>query len=286
MRKRTKRDKEIDSFRLTDEAEAEINSGYPDEVPVEEEPSPAPKKHRLRRFLVKLAGFCILLVIADIAVLFFTGELWFNRPDRHRYPLHGVFITEKQGSVDWKNFARQDIQFCYIRATKSTAYEDENFKANKAGSAKTELPVGMLHLFDASMGGKEQAEHFIEVCGDMQGRLRPAVDIRRSFVYKILPADYDKQSAALVGFCDRIKEEYGCMPVIKCDKATYENVASRSEFEDCPVWIVSEFGSPDESIEWDIWSYDPNGRFNHHDNSSRIEMMLLDKGISVDELYI
>lgn len=243
-----------------------------------------PKKHILLKMALALCALCLLVILADVVILFFTGELWFNRPDRHTYPERGVVITEKAGVVDWKNFARQDIQFCYIRATKGEKYADKNFKKNLSGASKTELPVGLIHQFDPSVSGEKQAKHFISECGKLKGRLCPVVDCQLGLFRKIFRPNKEKMSKKLRELCDCISEEYGCMPIIKCSSGFYERVELEENFADCPVWIVSEFGSPDEGVEWDIWTYSPRARFNHYDKHNYLEIALLDKDFKLNKI--
>ena len=229
----------------------------------------------------------MFIIAANIGVLFYTGQLWFNEPRKRDYPVRGPVITEKEGKVDWQRFSKQNIEMCYIRATKSTAYEDKNFQKNMKGSAKTSLPTGMLHEYDPSMGGKEQAEHFIEVCGDMDGRLRPAVEVEMNMLYKIIPPDYDKLSRELRAYADRIYEEYGCTPVIKCGKKVYSKIIADGDLDDCPIWYVSEYSKPDKDIRVDLWGYSSRVKFEYYESKGFLEMVLLyDGGELDDDMFI
>lgn len=305
MEKVPKKNNKKNSFRLSDEARAKIDFEYADvsekyrrsrgvydfgeqdlREDYEEEKPKKPKKHRLRKFLVRLTILCILVMAADLGLLFFTGQLWFNQPRKRDHPIRGPVINEKAGEVDWERFAQQNIQMCYIRATKSTAYEDERFEENKVGSAKTDLPTGMLHIFDPAMDGTAQAEHFIKVCGSMEGRLRPAVECAPNVMYRILSNDNDELSDRLRAFADRIEQEYGCTPVIKCGKEVYENVVKEG-FEDCPVWYESEFSKPADDVDWDFWGYSSRVKFDHYESHKFLEMTLLNGGEDrLEEMFI
>ncbi|MBQ8966429.1 GH25 family lysozyme [Ruminococcus sp.] len=260
---------------------------YEDEE-YEEEPRPRKrKKHRLRKLLIRVLVLSLLVIIADIGVLFYRGELWFNQPRKRDYPVRGPVITEKAGAVSWKDFSQQNIQMCYIRATKSTAYEDERFDKNAEGSGQTKLPVGFMHVYDPNMAGEDQAEHFIEVCGNMNGRLRPAVDCDFGLLYKIIPPDYTVLCNELRIFADRIEEEYGCTPIIKCSSKVYTAIAADERFDDCPIWYVSEFSKPDDTVDWELWGYSSRVRFDHYDSHSFLEMVLLRDGEEqLEEMYL
>lgn len=245
------------------------------------------KKHRLIKFAVRVMIFCGILLLFNIGLLIFSGQLWFNEPKKRDYPVRGPVITEKLGAVEWEKFAKQNIQMAYIRATKSTVYEDARCKKNMNGSAKTDLPTGMLHIFDPLMDGSDQADHFIEVCGDMEGRLRPAVEIQVGMFRRLTSPDMGKTAERLREYCDRIEEEYGCTPVIKCDKAAYENIVKDERFEDCPIWYECEYNKPEDDVRWDYWGYSSRVKFNFYENRKFLEMAVL-KGDKdrLDELTV
>ena len=276
-------DEDEESF---DDEEETFDDEQPDADEEQFAAAERPKKHILRKLMIFFFVLALLVIIVDMAILVFSGEIWFNRPDRHVYPNRGVGLTEDAGRVDWITFARQDIQFCYIRATKGDVYEDERYRQNRAGSSKTAMPVGMVHMFDPELSGEEQAQHYINVCGDLSGKLRPVVDCRFSGFYRLVSPDNKKLLPELRAFCDRISEEYGCTPIIKCGESFYKNASLENGFEDCPVWIVSEFSKPDAGIKHVIWSYSPRARFNHYGKRKYLEIAVLDRDLKVEDFII
>lgn len=277
-----------DSDEEYDDSDEECGDSDEENDDSEEEEAPRkPKKHWLLKISFKLFKLSLVVIMIDIIALFYSGQLWFNQPKKRDYPIRGPVITEAQGTVDWKNFAKQNLQMCYIRATKGTTYVDKCFKGNRSGSSKTSLPTGMLHIFDPMASGSKQAEHFIEVCGSMDGRLRPAVDCDMGLLNKVLSPGQEKLSSELRAFVDRIKEEYGCTPVLKCGSRFYEKVAGSEDFDDCPIWFVSEFSKPDKEVRWDLWGYSSRVKFDYYEKKSFLEMVLLDGDEErLDEMYI
>ncbi len=266
------------NFRLDPEARARIEAEYSavaDDYSNYDIPE-KPKKKRvwLRKLIVRVVLLSIAVIMVNIAILFFTGQLWFNEPRKRDYPVRGPVITEKQGKVNWEKFAAQNIQMAYIRATKSTAYVDESFRKNKSGSAETALPVGMLHIFDISMDGKEQAEHFIKTVGGQRGNLIPAVEVGYTGFYRVLPPDDEDVAQRLRAFADCIISEYGVSPVIKCSEKTYSRLLDSHGFDDCYIWIESEYSKVDESIEWDFWGYSSRVKFEYYEDKGFLEMVL------------
>lgn len=248
------------------------------------------KKHYLRKFVTVTVVLCILVMIGNLTVLLATGKLLFNEPKKRDYPIRGPIITEEMGKISWKKFAQQNIQMAYIRATKSAAYEDENFDVNWEDSAETSLPTGALHIFDPNIDGKEQAEHFINVVGSIDGRLLPAVEVKLDGFYKIIPVDYDEVTQKLVDYITVIKKHYGVSPIICCNSRTYEKIIcnpnlfsrdSSENFKGCPIWYESLYSKPDENIDWNFWSYTNRVKFSYYESNDYLTMTVF-KGSKED----
>ena len=81
-------------FKLDKEAINKIDSEYDDrdlsnytnyEVYEEEKP-----RHRFLKKLVKrLIILCAVVLVINLAVLLYTGRLWFNEPKKRDYPIRG-----------------------------------------------------------------------------------------------------------------------------------------------------------------------------------------------------
>ena len=101
-------------FKLDKEAINKIDSEYDDrdlsnytnyEVYEEEKP-----RHRFLKKLVKrLIILCAVVLVINLAVLLYTGRLWFNEPKKRDYPIRGPVVTESMGEIRWKSFAKQNI---------------------------------------------------------------------------------------------------------------------------------------------------------------------------------
>ena len=258
-------------FKLDKEAINKIDSEYDDrdlsnytnyEVYEEEKP-----RHRFLKKLVKrLIILCAVVLVINLAVLLYTGRLWFNEPKKRDYPIRGPVVTESMGEIRWKSFAKQNIQTAYIRATKGTTFEDGAFRDNWNGSKDTDISVGAYHVLELDTDGTKQAEHFINAVGDdLSGRLIPAVEVRLRGLYRLLPPDYYEAADNLADFCDRIEKQYGVRPVIYCTERTYKNiVASDSRFNKDKIWYESLFSKPDEDMNWTFWTYTNRVKFSFY----------------------
>ncbi|MBQ9375534.1 MAG: hypothetical protein IJU04_04255, partial [Ruminococcus sp.] len=116
---------EPEQFTLDYDAIERIDNEFPDNeyYPDEDEfyePEIKPK-HRLRKFIIILIILCLVITLVHVAVLFFTGKLWFNEPDKLDYPIRGAVINSDMGEILWDLFSKQNLSLAYIRATSGTA---------------------------------------------------------------------------------------------------------------------------------------------------------------------
>ena len=139
FRSKKSNDNEYD-FQLDDDATVEqINSEFSDDEIIDVKP-----KHRLRAVYYQVfSSFCVIVIMINIAVLFFTGKLWFNQPDKNDYPVRGALIDSDMGKIRWDVFSKQNISAASVRATKGTSFKDEqfddNWKASRDSVLLTEL---------------------------------------------------------------------------------------------------------------------------------------------------
>lgn len=249
--------------------------GYPIEEEPQDEQEEQPRKKKksfARKLLWRLCLVGIVVLLAELAILLYSGEIWFNEPKKKDYPVRGPVMDNDGGEIYWTKFSKQNIQMCYLRATKSTSYVDESFEKNWKGASKSAIPVGALHIFDMRADGAEQAENYLSAVGDLTGRLTPAVEISPGLFDRIFAPNVNTVGSNLRAFADRIKERTGVYPIIKCSSHAYEKYV-RGEFDDCMLWYESKFSQPESDIDWDFWEYTDRTRLlSHGKDSERLEM--------------
>lgn len=271
FRSKQSNDNEYD-FKLDDDAVEKINSEFPDDEIIDVKP-----KHRLRRFIIRFSLLCIIIIMINIAVLFFTGKLWFNQPDKNDYPVRGALIDSDMGKIRWDVFSKQNISAAYIRATKGTSFKDEQFDDNWKASHDSELLTGAYHVFSLNTDGKKQAEYFCSVIEkSMNGRLVPAVEVKLTGIYAVVAPDKDKIVSNLRDFCNYIESRYGVKPVIMCTNRSYEKYV-QNEFNDYSLWITDVYSKPEEGIDWDFWCYNSRVRVKGYENSKEYFSMFVYK---------
>ena len=274
-------DKYTQEFQLDDDVVERIDNEFPDEEIIEE---PLRKsKHRLRRFIVRFSILCIIIILINIAVLFFTGKLWFNQPDKNDYPIRGALVDSDMGEIRWDVFSRQNISAAYIRATKGTSFKDEQFKENWNSSSECELLTGAYHIFKLNTDGKKQGEYFCNVMGDsLNGRLIPAIEVNLTGFYTVIPPDKEKVVKRLSQFNKVIEDRYGVKPLIMCTNRSYEKYI-QGEFDEYPVCITDFYSEPEDGIDWDFWCYNNRVRVKGYENAKDYFSMFVYKdNIDID----
>lgn len=255
---------------------------FQDEV-IEEELSPKPK-HHLRKFIIFIIIFSMLIIFVNIGLLFYHGRLWFNNPDKLDYPIRGVTLDSEYGKIDWNVIDSQNLSFVYVSATKSTAFKDEQFEDNWKKSRNTDLLIGAYHKFNLTKDGEEQAEYFSDAMGkSIDGRLIPAVEVKISGFYKIITPEKQKVVKNLKSFCDVIKKKYKVKPLIICNNKSYEKYLS-DDFSKYPIWIDSFFSEPEENIEWSFWGYTPRMKFRGYENKDEyVTLSIFNNSMNIEE---
>ena len=245
--------------------------GYPiEEESPEEEPAEKPRKRKsiLRKLMVRLIALCLVVLLIELGVLLWSGQIWFNEPKKKDYPVRGPVMDSKCGQIYWSKFGRQNIQMCYLRATRSTNSVDDKFEENWKSCKKSKLPVGAMHVFDLNSDGEAQAENFLSAAGDMTGRLLPVVEVSPGLLARIFSPSVNKIGTNLRDFVNAVKRSCGAAPIIKCSKTAYDKYI-KGEFSDCMIWYESNFSQPDDDVDWTFWEYTGRAKLQCFEKSGR-----------------
>lgn len=270
-----------------DDAVERIDNQYPDDYPEYEgeyEPEQSKRHKKLKKIILRLLFLCFLLIAVNVFVLFFTGKLWFNQPDKDEYPIRGALVDSAMGEINWKTFSHQNIKVAYIRATKGTGFKDESFDQNWKNSSECNLMTGAYHVFSLKKNGREQAEYFCNALDtSFSGRIVPAVQVKLSGIDMILAPDKADVIKHLKEFTDYFEQNFDISPLIICDNRSYEKYIE-ADFKSCPIMITDYFSTPDDDIEWDFWCFNPRVRLKGYKNSKQyISMFVCGQNISTDD---
>ena len=194
-------------------------------------------------------GAALSVVAATGAWFWFVG-LRTHRPSLHAGERYGIDVSGHQGRIEWTKVAGDDIKFAYIKATEGGDFVDDHFAENWAAAKTSGIERGAYHFFTLCTPGQVQADNFLQIVGDQDGALAPAVDLELLgncsqrpdgvAVYRELTVLLDavearthKHTVLYVG--DDFEERY-------LVKASYGR----------PLWIRRLLQRPDEN-DWTIW---------------------------------
>lgn len=197
----------------------------------------------------------ILLAVAVFLVLLLGKMIRLNPLLAQQYVLDGVDVSHYQGEIDWERLAEQGIDFAYIKATEGSRFEDDYFAFNWQQAEEAGLYVGAYHFFSFDSEPQIQAEHFMEVTGEMSGRLVPAVDVEYYGDLRKKSPEKDKVVQDLEIFLLILEEQYQVRPVIYTTMPFYDRYL-RGNFDSYPLWIRNVYTPPfGLGREWQFWQY-------------------------------
>ena len=126
----------------------------------------------------------------------------------------GVDVSSYQENVDFRELKRQGVEFVYIKATEGSSHVDSSFEEKWKAAKDAEILSGAYHYFSYHSSGATQAENFIKVVGDLEGRLIPAVDMELTVEEVYDPPAKEDVVRGLKAFLAVVEEEYGVKPLI------------------------------------------------------------------------
>lgn len=203
-------------------------------------------------FAIALLILCLILNKQLRPNLLFAG----------RYDIRGVDVSHYQGDIDWGKMASEEIDYAYIKATEGSSSVDEKFYENWSDAAKTDLYVGAYHFFSFDSAGATQAAHYIDTVGELDGKLRPAVDVEYYGDKKNQPLDRDAIRQELADLLCILEETYHQKPVIYATYSAYHDLLEGS-FDEYDLWIRNVYYPPgiDLGGRWIYWQYTDRARF-------------------------
>ena len=235
-----------------------------------------------KNVLIFLAAVPVLAVAA-VAVLYFNGSIQLNMPDKTKYPVRGVDVSEYQGNIDWELLKSQEISFAFIKATEGSSYVDPLYEKNAENALKTELPIGSYHFFSYDSAGKTQAENFIDTVSITQ--LPPVVDVEFYGQYRKTPKAPESVIPELSEFIALLETEYGRKPIIYTTSRAYSMYVA-DNFPDCDVWIRNVLCEPSlpEAADFRFWQYSSTYCLKGYDGKENFIDMNVFNG-SFEEFY-
>jgi lysozyme len=174
--------------------------------------------------------------------------------------IQGIDVSHYQGNIDWTKVKSAGMAFAYTKATESTSSTDSQFSVNWPAIKSAGLLRGAYHFFHGDQDGTAQANHFLDVVGNLSGDLPPVIDIEST------SNGSDSQIVSGVqAWLDVVQQSAGIVPMIYT-VASFWNDHLNSSFGNYPLWIanygVSSPKLPTGWSNWNFWQYSQSGTVN------------------------
>lgn len=191
-------------------------------------------------------------LLSVTALLLFWGVIRFNYPDKKRFPVQGLDVSNHQGKIQWNLVKMAGIDFVYIKATEGGDFVDKSFAYNWRQAKKQGIYTGAYHYFTLCKPGKLQAANFIAVVPKEPHSLPPALDLEYTGNCRVSSyiSNFDREVGEFIRI---VKKHYGKEPIIY---TTYEfrKKYGLSRYKN-PLWIRDIFRKPGGQIHWSFWQY-------------------------------
>ncbi|MEU4546063.1 glycoside hydrolase family 25 protein [Nonomuraea dietziae] len=167
--------------------------------------------------------------------------------------LHGIDVSNWQGSVHWGDHADDGVSFAFAKATEGVTYTDKWFDRNWQRMRENWLVCGAYHFARPKGNPADQARHFLRTIQQAGGLRRGdlvALDLES---HDDLPAD--EVAAFARRWCRTVERHTGMRPFIYTHAwfAREGNCAGLGEY---PLWIASPGrpkGDPVVPSPWRGW---------------------------------
>jgi lysozyme len=180
------------------------------------------------------------------------------RPKGSRF-LQGIDVSRYQDTIDFKSVRDADRRFVFLKATESNDRIDPLFATNIASARESRLAVGGYHVFDYTIDGKVQADHFVdrlEAQRAVNGALPPVVDVE-CWSYRG-SSNHTFSTTRLQDFIKQVYARTGRMPMVYTSTYMWRQVMGDAEgFDDLRLWAACWDceAPPNLAAGWDDWTF-------------------------------
>jgi lysozyme len=176
-------------------------------------------------------------------------------PDRYRYPVRGIDVSNHQGAIDWRRVAADDVAFAIIKATEGGDFVDRSFARNLAGARSAGIAVGAYHFFTLCRPGADQAQNFIATVPRDGPLLPPVIDIEFGGNCPDRPS-IEKFDAELKAFLEPVETAFGKKAIVYIIGDALE--AYGGAVSGRRRWVRSLAMHPGHD-DWIYWQYHNSG---------------------------
>lgn len=215
-----------------------------------------------RKIILIIIG--IFMTLISLAVSFYFSTV---TPDKSKYSVWGVDLSNYQGFVDWEKLEKQGVDFAFIKATEGSGHVDESARRNIKNAQKTDIKISAYHFFSFDSAGETQASNFISVVGADETDIPPVVDIEYYADKKSNKPSREEAEKILRPLLERLEEYYGVKPIIYTTLPVYLRYV-RKNFGSYPLWVRCVNAEPD-IMEWKFWQYSDKGMLDGYNGEEK-----------------
>lgn len=201
---------------------------------------------RLRLFA---AGAALLVAASGLG--WWQAGAW--QPERSRYPVQGVAVTDRDGPVNWMALRAGGADFAYLQASDGGA-RDRAFVGSFAGARRVGLKVGALHRFDPCRPADPQTAAFVTTVPRDPALLPPAVELDLDDERCPAPPAPEAMASELTTFLNQIEAHAGQPAILKLARA-FERRYGTAAMIDRNLWLEGDYLAPDYAGRpWVMWT--------------------------------
>ncbi len=200
-------------------------------------------------FRILIAVLVAAIVCAGL--LYWTAGRW--TPSRERYPLQGVAISARNGSVEWPTLRAQGVDFAYLAATAGSDGRDPAFGENWTEARSAGLRYGAVHAYSLCRSASDQARLFIASVPRDNGALPPVVALALEPGCTARP-DRDVVLSELNTFLNEIEAHSGKAAILRIAEP-FEQAYAISKGINRTIWLDRDWLVPDYAAHpWVLWT--------------------------------
>lgn len=172
--------------------------------------------------------------------------------------LPGIDVSHYQKAIEWQKVKDSGVAFTFIKATEGVDFYDEYFDINWSASRRAGVIRGAYHFFLPSVDPVEQANHYLNVVGDIlhSSDLPPVLDLESSpkYVYEsFLPLSIEERQQRMETWLNVVAQATNRQPIIYTNLYTWKIFMGNTEdYVKYPLWIAN-YGAEQPSVPANNW---------------------------------
>jgi len=173
--------------------------------------------------------------------------------------LHGIDVSNYQGTVNWSSVKNAGYSFAFAKATEGTTYTDPSFARNWYYMQQAGIVRGAYHYGHPGSDPIAQARFFVTQVGNRSGALQLVLDLETTDGKS--PSQVWAWTQSFMGEIQRLTGKPG---IIYTGYYFWrDSVGNPTNNLNCPLWIaaygVSSPMVPPAWGYWTFWQYSDTG---------------------------